>query len=172
MNKTVRLTRTTAGRAAALALAVVLLLAPVAWALGELEQKPGTAGCISENGSGGACQDGTALAGTSDVAASADGKNVYVTSEYLPRVAVLLPAEQRPAEREGVSVAVAACRRRRGEGHRDPRDAGLRSSVSGACKTSEASGSRFKLREDCEFWVAADAPIALGGHPPNQQVAE
>jgi hypothetical protein len=53
MNETVKLTRTTAGRAAALALAVVLLLAPVAWALGELEQKPGNAGCVSETGTNG-----------------------------------------------------------------------------------------------------------------------
>jgi hypothetical protein len=59
-------TRTTTRRAAALlALAAVLLLAPVAWALGELEQKPGTAGCVSETGTGGACQDGTALDGRS-----------------------------------------------------------------------------------------------------------
>jgi hypothetical protein len=33
---------------------LVLVLAPVAWALGELEQKPGNAGCVSETGTGGA----------------------------------------------------------------------------------------------------------------------
>jgi hypothetical protein len=47
--------------AALLALAAVLLMAPVAWALGELEQKPGAAGCVSETGTAGTCQDGTAL---------------------------------------------------------------------------------------------------------------
>jgi DNA-binding beta-propeller fold protein YncE len=88
MNAKLKLTRTTAGRAAALALAAVLLLAPVAWALGELEQKPGTAGCVSETGSGGACQDGTALEGAGGVAASPDGKSMYVTSSTSDGVAV------------------------------------------------------------------------------------
>jgi ferric-dicitrate binding protein FerR (iron transport regulator) len=45
MKAMIKPTRTTRRRAAALAaLAAVLLLAPVAWALGELQQKPGTAG--------------------------------------------------------------------------------------------------------------------------------
>ena len=71
MNGTIKPSRKTGRRAAALlALVAVLLLAPAAWALGELEQKPGTAGCVSETGSGGACQDGTALDGAFDLAAS------------------------------------------------------------------------------------------------------
>jgi hypothetical protein len=48
---------------ALLALAALLPSAPVAWALGKVSQKPGTAGCISETGTGGACQHGTALNG-------------------------------------------------------------------------------------------------------------
>jgi hypothetical protein len=53
--------RRTRGGAARLALAAMLLLAPVAWALGELSQKSGTAPCVSEDGSGGVCQNGKAL---------------------------------------------------------------------------------------------------------------
>jgi DNA-binding beta-propeller fold protein YncE len=69
-------------------LAVLLLFAPLAWALGELSQKPGTAGCISETGTAGACRDGKALEGAEGVAASADGKSVYVTSGVSDGVAV------------------------------------------------------------------------------------
>jgi hypothetical protein len=75
-------------RAFALVLAAVLLLAPVAWALGELSQKPGAAGCVSETGSGGACGDGTALDGAGDVAASPDGEHVYVASGASGAVAI------------------------------------------------------------------------------------
>ena len=47
MNGTIKPSRKTGRRAAALfALVAVLLLAPAAWALGKLEQKPGTAGCV------------------------------------------------------------------------------------------------------------------------------
>jgi hypothetical protein len=62
--------------AALLALAVLLLSAPVAWALGELSQKPGTAGCVSGTGTGGACRDGKALEAATGVTASPDGKSV------------------------------------------------------------------------------------------------
>jgi hypothetical protein len=41
-------------------------------ATGALTQKPGSAGCISEDGSGGACQNGTALQGTFGVVASCE----------------------------------------------------------------------------------------------------
>jgi DNA-binding beta-propeller fold protein YncE len=47
---------------------------------GELTQLPGTAGCVSETGSDGACTDGKALRTPHSVAVSADGTNVYVTS--------------------------------------------------------------------------------------------
>jgi DNA-binding beta-propeller fold protein YncE len=47
---------------------------------GRLVQLPGTAGCVSETGSGGACVDGRGLAGATSIAVSRDGKNVYVAS--------------------------------------------------------------------------------------------
>jgi DNA-binding beta-propeller fold protein YncE len=47
---------------------------------GELSHKSGTAGCVSETGTGGACQDGTALEDAVGVAPSPDGKNLYVAS--------------------------------------------------------------------------------------------
>jgi hypothetical protein len=54
MATTTKPRRRTGLRAAApLAVAAMLLLAPVAWALGELSQKSGTAACVSEDGSGG-----------------------------------------------------------------------------------------------------------------------
>jgi 6-phosphogluconolactonase (cycloisomerase 2 family) len=55
---------------------------------GKLTQLAGTAGCVSETGSGGACADGKALNGANSVALSADGKNVYVASEVSDAVAV------------------------------------------------------------------------------------
>src|SRR5207248_1019349 len=57
-------------------------------ATGALTQKPGTAGCISENGTSGACQDGTALDAPLSVTTSPDGKSAYVTSEISNAVAV------------------------------------------------------------------------------------
>jgi len=47
---------------------------------GALTQKAGTAGCISETGSGGACQDGKALDDSLGVSVSPDGKSVYVAA--------------------------------------------------------------------------------------------
>jgi len=47
---------------------------------GALTQLPGTAGCVSETGSGGACADGTALVGASGVTVSPDGAHVYVAA--------------------------------------------------------------------------------------------
>jgi hypothetical protein len=55
---------------------------------GALTQKPGTAGCVSEDGSGGLCQDGTALAGAVGVATSPDGNSVYVASHESDALAV------------------------------------------------------------------------------------
>jgi DNA-binding beta-propeller fold protein YncE len=49
---------------------------------GSLTQLPGTAGCVSETGSGGACTDGKALNGAFAVSVSGDGTSVYVTSSY------------------------------------------------------------------------------------------
>jgi DNA-binding beta-propeller fold protein YncE len=55
---------------------------------GELTQLGGTAGCVSEDGSGGACKNGKALFDPESVAVSADGKNVYVGSATSHAVAV------------------------------------------------------------------------------------
>ena len=46
---------------------------------GRLTQKDGTAGCVSETGSGGLCVDGRALEEMNDLAISPDGKNLYAT---------------------------------------------------------------------------------------------
>ena len=43
---------------------------------GALTELPGTAGCVSETGTGGACADGTALDNAVSVAVSRDGKHV------------------------------------------------------------------------------------------------
>ncbi len=59
--------------AAALCLAGGVVAAEAAAATGDLTQKPGTAGCISNSGSGGACADGTALDFPSSVTVSPDG---------------------------------------------------------------------------------------------------
>ncbi len=55
---------------------------------GTLTQKPGTAGCISETGSGGLCADGKALVGPRSITVSSDGASVYVASVYGDAVAV------------------------------------------------------------------------------------
>jgi DNA-binding beta-propeller fold protein YncE len=46
---------------------------------GALTQPPGTAGCVSEDGSG-PCADGHGLYNTHNLAVSGDGKSVYVAS--------------------------------------------------------------------------------------------
>jgi len=57
-------------------------------ATGDLTQKPGTAGCISDTGSGGACIDGTALFSAGSVTVSPDGESAYVASVSSGAVAV------------------------------------------------------------------------------------
>jgi DNA-binding beta-propeller fold protein YncE len=47
---------------------------------GALTQLSGIAGCVSEDGTGGACADGKGLYGAITVAVSPDGRNVYVGS--------------------------------------------------------------------------------------------
>jgi DNA-binding beta-propeller fold protein YncE len=66
---------------------LVCSLAATAWAVGELTQKPGAAGCVSEGGSGG-CRPGIGLAEASSVATSPDGKSVYVASAASNAVAI------------------------------------------------------------------------------------
>jgi 6-phosphogluconolactonase (cycloisomerase 2 family) len=47
---------------------------------GALTQLPGTAGCVSEDGSSGECADATLVAGASSITVSPDGRHVYVTT--------------------------------------------------------------------------------------------
>jgi 6-phosphogluconolactonase (cycloisomerase 2 family) len=55
---------------------------------GALTQLAGTAGCVSETGTGGTCVDGAALDGADSVAVSADGKHLYVAATNSGAVAV------------------------------------------------------------------------------------
>ncbi|MDG2304233.1 MAG: beta-propeller fold lactonase family protein [Candidatus Binatia bacterium] len=55
---------------------------------GALSQLAGTDGCISEDGSGGECADGTNLTGALSVVLSRDGKNAYVASNVSDAVAI------------------------------------------------------------------------------------
>lgn len=54
---------------------------------GTLAQLAGTAGCVTEDGSAGACADGVALAGARSIAISANGKSVYVAARDADAVA-------------------------------------------------------------------------------------
>ena len=55
---------------------------------GALTQLSGIAGCVSEDGTGGTCADGNALAGANSVAVSPNNKNVYVASNVSNAVAI------------------------------------------------------------------------------------
>jgi 6-phosphogluconolactonase (cycloisomerase 2 family) len=55
---------------------------------GQVRQKAGTAGCVSETGSGGDCADGIGLDQADGVVVSQDGKNVYVAGQSSYAVAV------------------------------------------------------------------------------------
>jgi len=55
---------------------------------GTVIRKPGTAGCITESGSGGLCSVGRALRAPSSVTVSPDGTSVYVTANMSHAVAV------------------------------------------------------------------------------------
>jgi DNA-binding beta-propeller fold protein YncE len=79
-------------RAAACAVlsgAIVLVSVPIALAVGELAQKAGTAGCVSESGTGGACKDGRGLSGVAALAVSADGENAFAASSSGDGIAIL-----------------------------------------------------------------------------------
>jgi 6-phosphogluconolactonase (cycloisomerase 2 family) len=57
-------------------------------ATGVLTQLAGTAGCVSETGTGGACADGVALDQVRAVAVSPDGDYLYAVTEFSDAVAV------------------------------------------------------------------------------------
>lgn len=96
-------------------------------AAGELEQFEGKAGCITEDGSGGTCEDGVALAEPSAIAISPDGKSVYVSSL-------------------GLSEAVAVFDRD-GEGalHQKPGTGACLSATLPGCTPARAIGAPFGL---------------------------
>ncbi len=96
--------------------AFALSVTSAAWALGELSQKPGAAGCVSEDPSAEGCQVGRALHGAGNVAISPDGRNAYVVSGE-PASAVAIfdrdPAtgalQQRPGSAGCVSSVTQGC---------------------------------------------------------------
>lgn len=55
---------------------------------GVLTQKPGTAGCVSETGTGGLCADGLGLATVDGLTVSPDGANLYATGQFSDAVAI------------------------------------------------------------------------------------
>ena len=55
---------------------------------GTLTQKAMTAGCVSEDGSGGSCQNGNGLDGANDVVVSPNGASVYTTASGSNAVAI------------------------------------------------------------------------------------
>ena len=83
-NRASRTTTATAGRCIGI-LSLAILLAPVvrpapSAAQGALTQLAGTAGCVSENGTGGNCGDGLALSGAQALAMPSNGLHLYVAA--------------------------------------------------------------------------------------------
>ena len=70
-----------------LAITALFVAVPL-WSLPPLSQLPGTAGCISDNGSAGACVLGRELDGAVGIAVSPDSRNSYVASSVDAAVAV------------------------------------------------------------------------------------
>jgi 6-phosphogluconolactonase (cycloisomerase 2 family) len=70
-----------------LAALVVAVVSPGEATAGVLTQPASPAGCVSDDGSGGACADGVALANPHGVAVSADGKHVYAAANGANAVA-------------------------------------------------------------------------------------
>ncbi len=69
--------------------ALALVFVPGATAATNLSQKAGTAGCITETGTAGECQDGRGLVGAASIALSPDGNNAYVASSTWNSLSVL-----------------------------------------------------------------------------------
>jgi DNA-binding beta-propeller fold protein YncE len=88
----------------------------VAWAVTELTQKPGAAGCISEGGSGG-CRPGIGLESAIGVATSPDGNNVYVASRDSDSVSIFKRSPDGALEQ---LPGAAGCISRDGEGGCQP----------------------------------------------------
>jgi DNA-binding beta-propeller fold protein YncE len=75
--------------ATVLVAAIAATPASVAAQATNLAQKPGPAGCITENGSAGACRDGRGLVGSTAIALSPDGENAYVASSDWDSLSIL-----------------------------------------------------------------------------------
>jgi hypothetical protein len=83
-NRASRTTTATAARRVGI-LSLAILLAPLvrpapSAAQGALTQVAGTAGCVSENGTGGSCGDGLALSGAQALAMPSNGLHLYVAA--------------------------------------------------------------------------------------------
>jgi DNA-binding beta-propeller fold protein YncE len=79
-----------AGIAVLAATIAAALLSPAAGiAATDLAQKAGTAGCITETGSSGQCQDGRGLVGSTAIALSPDNHNAYVASSSWNSISIL-----------------------------------------------------------------------------------
>jgi DNA-binding beta-propeller fold protein YncE len=72
-------------------LLLALSTATNALAATNLGQVQGPAGCVTETGFGGQCQDGRGLVGSTAIAFSPDEKNAYVASAAYDSVAILAP---------------------------------------------------------------------------------
>jgi DNA-binding beta-propeller fold protein YncE len=108
---------------AILAVAVAALaVASSAWAVGELSQKPGGAGCIREDGAEG-CATVKGVSNLKDVAISPDGRSVYVISSTNGIHGTLTIFDRDPAT---------------GELRRKPGAEGCVSSVAGECQPGRA----------------------------------
>lgn len=89
-------------------LACLIATAVAMAAFGGLTQKPGTAGCISETGTAGACVDGVALDGADGITISPDGRNAYVVSSNSEAVAIFDrdPATGALTQKEGTAGCI------------------------------------------------------------------
>ena len=73
--------------------ALIAVLAPAAVASAtNLAQEPGTAGCVTESGLSGECQDGRGLVEPRAIALSSDGENAYVADGAWDSVSTLTRA--------------------------------------------------------------------------------
>jgi DNA-binding beta-propeller fold protein YncE len=115
-------------------------------ATGALTQKPGRAGCVSEDGSGGACEDGMGLLTASRVVVSPDGKNVYVASQASNAIAIF--------DRDPATGALA----------QKPGTAGCVSQMGGVCEKARALEAPRELAispDGKNLYVAASGSDAV-----------
>ena len=76
-------------------------------ASGELTQKPSSAGCITDSGSGGACADGRAMQFGQALTVSADGANAYLSAAGALVVSTRDPASGALAQKAGADGCIA-----------------------------------------------------------------